>query len=319
MGAMQAQDFGMSFWAIGSRIQGSTFAQVEQAYNRGDILRTHALRPTWQLVTAEDIRWIISLTRPQILSSIRSRQKELGLTEAVFNKTARILEMAMKGNHHLTREEIGGLLSGEGVDLKDNRLSHLLMWAELEGLICSGPLKRNKITYALFSERVPKSAPISKEEALEKLAKRYFSSRYPATLADFTWWSGLTARDARKAFEMAKTSADEWEATGIPGGCRCVLAAAFDEYVISYKDRSAIISGEHLKRAISMNGIFRPVAIIDGRAAGIWKRTVKKDRIIIEATLFQKINKAGLMEIEQAAAWYGAFYGKQVEINIQTV
>lgn len=195
MGAMQAQDFGMCLWAVGSRIPDCTLAQVESEFNRGNILRTHALRPTWHLVAARDIRWIIALSAPQILSSISSRQKELGLTEAIFSKTVRILNEGLKGNHSLSRNEIARLLTDEGINVKENRLSHLLARVEVEGLICSGPIKRNKTTYALLSERVPASPTFTKEEALEELAKRYFSSRGPATVADFAWWSGLTARD----------------------------------------------------------------------------------------------------------------------------
>lgn len=321
MGAMQAQDIGMCKWAVGVRLPGWTVGEIQNALDSGEILRTHVLRPTWHLVARADIRWMIALTAPRILSSMKRRHNEIGLSEKIFQKSAAVIIDALQGGNHLTREELNARLNESGISTGDNRLSHLLMRAEVEGIICSGSLKGAKMTYALLPERVPVSNHLSKDEALALLAGRYFQSRSPATLQDFTWWSGLSASDARKAVQLAPPKIRElgtvFNPANQPKDNRCVLLPAFDEYVISYKDRSEILPGELNGRAISANGIFRPVIIMDGVVAGIWKRTEKKDRILVDAVLFHEIGSDGRHEIEQAAARYGFFLGKDIEINFK--
>jgi hypothetical protein len=148
-------------------------------------------------------------------------------------------------------------------------LPHILMEAEIEGIICSGGIRWKNQTYSLLSERVPVKKTLSKEDALAELAKRYFFSHGPATLPDFVCWSGLPVAEARRGLEINKSTLISetigtetyWFANSItipptlPDSV--YLLPAFDEYLISYKNRSAAISTEDHKKAISSNGIFR--------------------------------------------------------------
>src|SRR5690606_4006618 len=106
MGAVQAQDYNMSEWAVGVRLPGSTVNIIKSAINSGEIIRTHILRPTWHLVSAADIYWMLELSAPQIKSLSRSRDKELGLTEQAFTRSNSIIEKALRDNQHLTREAL---------------------------------------------------------------------------------------------------------------------------------------------------------------------------------------------------------------------
>ena len=156
MGAIQAQDYKMAKWAVGIRLPGSTDRIVEESIDKGDVIRTHLLRPTWHLVSADDIYWMLELTAPHIKASMRSRNKQLGLTDEIFAKCNDILENALSGGRYLTREELEVELAGEIANAKTttegSRLSHILMQAELDGIICNGPRRGKKITYALLSE-----------------------------------------------------------------------------------------------------------------------------------------------------------------------
>lgn len=203
MGPMQAQDYQMAKWAIGIRLPGSTKETIEKAIRNGEIIRTHLLRPTWHFVAADDLRWMLDLTSPRIKVTMRSRHKSLGLTDEIIAKSNRVIEKALTENP-LTRNELVAELEASGFENKDNLASHLLLCAELEGIICSGPSKDDAYTYALLEERVPKSKSLSREEALYNLACIYFRSHGPATLEDFCWWSGLTKTGAREALESAK-------------------------------------------------------------------------------------------------------------------
>ena len=323
MGAMQAQDYAMVKWAVGVRLPHSTDQAVETAVNNGEIIRTHLLRPTWHLVSADDIYWLLDLTAPRIKASLKPRHRELGLSEAVMTKCRTVIENALSGGQHLTREALIAELQKANIATDNNRASHLFSRAELDGVICSGAIKGKKQTYALLEEWVPKTSPLPKEEALARLARRYFTSHGPATLQDFAWWSGLRVNDARQALEsvqsnfVSKTidSQPYWFTnTSSPpktGQESVYLLPAFDEFIISYKDRSASLPFENHSTAVSNNGIFRPIIVVNGQVTGIWKRTIKKDKVIVETEHFNQPNKITMELIEKAAQQYGDFLGKK--------
>ena len=328
MGAMQAQDYNQAKWAIGVRLPHLTEEQIESAFNRGEIIRTHLMRPTWHLVSAEDIYWMLELSAKQIKSTTKSRNRDLGLTESVLGKSKEILVNILEGNQVLTREEINYSLNQAGISTEENRLSHILMEAEIDGIVCSGSIRGKKQTYALLAERVPKKKILSKDEALTLLARKYFTSHGPATLADFVWWSGLPVSSAKHALEMNKLvltseiigAETYWfdnsinVPTTLPDSV--YLLPAFDEYLISYKNRSAVITDDHHSKAISNNGIFRPVIIVNGQISGLWKRTTKKDSILIEPDHFRPHNHSEMQLIKKAADLFGYFSGKQVEVYL---
>jgi hypothetical protein len=328
MAAMQAQDYAMSKWAIGTRLPTITEAAVNTAINNGDIIRTHLLRPTWHWVSASDIYWMLDLVAAQVRASQKPRHKQLELTDKIFTKSFGLMEKALAGNQHLTREELLANLDKVGIGLNGERCTHLLVMAELEGLICSGAEKGNKQTYALLQERVPKPARISRDEALAILAQRYFTSHGPATVQDFIWWSGLSITEGKKALELVKDllasekigAETYWlpQSFVLPASKKkqVHLLPAFDEFIISYKDRTASLLSEHFKQAVSQNGIFYPVIVLDGKVIGLWKRTIVKDRIKIETELFQPITPVTKILIEKAAKPLGKFLGKQAGLVI---
>jgi hypothetical protein len=334
MGAIQAQDHNMAKWAVGIRLPGSTDKMVEESIDKGDVIRTHLLRPTWHLVSADDIYWMLGLTAPRIKASMRSRNKQLGLTDDIFARCNDILENALSGGRYLAREELEVELAGEIANAKTttegSRLSHILMQAELDGIICSGPRRDKKITYALLSERVTEAEPLSRAEAVLKLASRYFTSHGPATLQDFVWWSGLSVTEARPALKLlgpdfvSETTGSQTYWFPDPGQDSVStersensvhLLPAFDELIISYRDRSAFLPSEDHSKAISSNGMFRPVILVNGKVAGTWKRTLKKDKVMIEPQFFQSPDEDIVKLLESAAVGYGQFLRQEVEVG----
>ncbi|GHV05216.1 hypothetical protein FACS189416_4600 [Bacteroidia bacterium] len=290
MGAMQAQDYNMSKWAIGIRLPGYTDKSVEEAFNRGDILRTHVMRPTWHLVSPENIRWMLMLSAEKIKASSKSRDRDLEITEELYTHTNRLIEKILEGNNHLTREAMAEELKGAGIPVDNARMTHFMMRAEVEGIICSGSQQGKAHTYALLEERVPQAKSINKVESLAKLAQIYFTSHCPATLQDFAWWSGLSQTEAKEGLEAVKYSfipeviegQTYWIAPQFsnvaPVASSVHLLPAFDEYIISYRDRSAVLPLDHQSQAISSNGIFRPVILQDGQVIGLWKKSATKSR-----------------------------------------
>ena len=327
MGAIQAQDYSMAKWAIGVRLPNSTDQMIETSINNGEIIRTHLLRPTWHLASQDDIYWMLDLTAPRIKSVLKSRHNELELTENIVLKSNAIIENALMGGKQLTREELEAELIKAKIATINNRGYHLVVWAELEGLVCSGATKGGKHTYALLEERVKRAKTVTREEALAKLARKYFTSHGPASVQDFVWWSGLSVSDAKYALEMVKSefvsesvgSQTYWlaDSFSLPTNDResVYLLPAFDEFIISYRDRSASLPLTSFNKTVSNNGIFRPVIVVNGQVAGVWKRTIKKDKVIVETQLFEQADRNLKTLIERASMQFGNFLAKQTDVN----
>lgn len=331
MGAMQAQDYAMAKWAIGTRLPNSTDKMIEAAIDKGEILRTHLLRPTWHIVSADDIHWLLELTAPHIIASLKARHKELELTESVLKKIYAVFEKKLSGGNHLTREALISMFGKENISIDGNRAYHILLRAELDGILCSGSTKDKKQTYALLNERVPKTHHLTRDEALERIARKYFSSHCPATLKDFVWWSGLSVTDAKKGLEAIKQdfvsetigSDTYWFANSvtIPSNeaVSVHLLPAFDEFLISYTNRKASICTENQQKAIYSNGIFRPIIVINGQVAGTWKRTQKKEKIVVETNFFQPPSPSDMNLIEKKAIELESFWGKKNRTGIPSI
>ncbi|WP_375445499.1 winged helix DNA-binding domain-containing protein [uncultured Fibrella sp.] len=334
MGAMQAQDYDMAKWAVGVRLPGSTEQLVEEAMTRGDVLRTHLLRPTWHLVAASDIYWLLDLTAPHVKRLMAGRNRDLGLTEDVLTKSNTLIEQALADHTYLTREELMSRLQLGGINTSDLRASHLMMHAELTGLVCNGPRLPNERgvkqpTYALLRERVPIRQTLSRDEALTKLAKRYFTSHGPASLKDFVWWSGLSVTDARRAIEDAHSLLTSvtvehqlyWlaqSAGNVPERPDQVqFLPAFDEFMVSYCDRTASLAPEFTRQTITSNGIFKPVIIVNGQVVGSWKRTRTLNSITIDLTLFYALSTDLTEQIHEAANAYRTYAGVEKDWRLR--
>jgi len=326
MCAIQSQDYAMSKWAIGLRLPGSTDNQIEKALDKGDILRTHVLRPTWHIIPAQDIYWMISLSAGKIKALMKTMDRQLEITEKIFKKTNNIIAKCVEDGLHVNRDNIAACLEKAKISTTENRLSHFLLRAELEQIICSGKMEGNQRTYASLHSRVPKKKILTREESLALLATRYFKSRGPATVEDFGWWSGLPITAAREGLEMVKR---ELHNVGIDGSIywfandwkqpakikeAVYLLPAYDEFIISYKDRTAALPTEHHKKVLSNNGIFYPTIIVNGQVAGLWKRHLQKEEVSIEATFFQPQSEAIGRKMEKQAKVFSQFAGRNVKL-----
>lgn len=303
MGAMQAQDFNMAKWAIGMRIGNITDRMVEDALNKGEIIRTHVLRPTWHFVSADDIYWMLALTGPRIKPTIEGYSKYLEMESVDTLKIQSFIFKALEGGNHLTREELCKALEQAGMKADIRQVNHIMSYAEIDGIVGSGRVKGKKQTYCLLEEIIPRPKDFDRDNALEQLARRYFMSHAPATLQDFVWWSGLTLTDSRKAIEMIrndfvieKVEGQEFVFSNSPDmpcdvGNRVHLLPAFDEYVVSYKDRKAIFAHGFYLEVIGKIGLFKATVMYDGQVIGMWKRTLKNKKHTITPEYFIKINK----------------------------
>ncbi|GCE15205.1 hypothetical protein KTT_50640 [Tengunoibacter tsumagoiensis] len=325
--AVQAQDYGAAKWALALRIPEATEQEIDRAFDAGTILRTHVMRPTWHFVTPADIRWLLALTAHRVMALNSSLCRKLLLDHATFLRSNDIITRALEGGNYLTRPELVAHLKQAGIRVEEDLQSTLfMMQAELDGIICSGPRRGKQFTYALLDERAPQTKRLDRDEALAHFTRRYFTSHGPATVQDFAWWSGLTITDVKAGLAMAASdlvsdSIDGqtyWFAPSQPATLRqaqiAYLLPNYDEYVVGYTDRSAIFDLAHTDRLDTRgNVLFTNTIVLNGQIIGTWKRTLKKETVIVELNLFLSLNDEQMQAILQASQRYGEFLEKKVQ------
>jgi hypothetical protein len=328
--AMQAQDYAAARWAVGVRLKGAaTEGSINAALASGAVLRTHALRGTWQLVVPSDVRWLLPLVAPRLLVRTAPRFRELGIDPVTVRKSQVVIARALTERSHLTRTELAAVLAARKINAVGARLSFLLWRAELDALIVSGVPRGKHPTYALLDERVPGANPIpDRPTALVELARRYFASRGPATVADFAWWSGLAPVEARQGFEGAVkmlTGVHVGERTYWHGVHRAwpapetvVLLPAFDEYLVAYRDRNVVLDPTFARTINPGGGMLDPIVVIDGRVRGTWRRELARGAVAIEIDLFTAPSASRKAAIAAAAARYAKFLGLECRVRIRT-
>jgi hypothetical protein len=321
LGAVQSQDYAGAKWALGQRLAGFTNAAIDKDFNDGKLLRTHILRPTWHFVTPADIHWMLLISAPRVHAISAYYYRQAGLDSAMVKRTNAVITKVLQGGNQLIRTEIASALGKEGIDTSaELRMGYIMIRAELDGIICSGARRGKQFTYALLEERAPQIKVWKREEAVAELVKRYFKTRGPATLQDFTWWSGLTMTDAKNGMEKVKSEFaceninDQmyWfpEPKVLPGqrALSAYLLPNYDEYFIGFKDRSAI--GEVAGMAnLPANDptLIANVIVLNGQVVGGWRRTLKKDSVTLELKPIIKLTKKEKEAVETSAEALGNF------------
>lgn len=311
-GAVQAQEYAAAKWSLGLRMpDGATDARVERAFNDGQILRTHVMRPTWHFVTASDIRWMLELTASRVKRALAYANRYYELDTALCNRATTVFARALGAGENQTRAELGAHLARAGLAVKGVRLALLTVHAELEGVICSGPQRGKLSTYALLANRAPRGRRLSREEALAELAGRYFRSHSPATIRDFVWWSGLTTADARRAVEMIGgrqkviDGYTYWTLDTLPATRKrpgfVHLLPTYDEYLVAYRDLDAV------PRKAGSPGTLHQAVVIAGQVAGTWKVVRKPDRFHVGVTTHRAWTGRERRATAEAIARYGSF------------
>jgi hypothetical protein len=346
--AVQSQEYPYARWSLAQRTAAATANDVEQAVAEGRILRTHILRPTWHFVHQADLPWLRALSAPRLHRANATTYTRTGIDAATAARTADVLAAALEGGRQLTRDQLAGELERAGFSVKGLVLAYLIMHAEINGVIVSGAPVRSaagalRQTYAAFGERVgPASAdPLTREESLAALARRYFRSRGPATVRDCAAWSGLTMADVRLGLALAleddsvalereeidgvtfyfnpesahlfsqdSAPPDSSASGGAGSGGRIDLIQCYDEYVMGYSASRSYLGGK--APTFPRHGDPLHVVLLDGRIAGAWRHRLIRpgspgQRCELDIRIGQDRTPTGALE--QAAKRYEAFIG----------
>ncbi|WP_458120502.1 winged helix DNA-binding domain-containing protein [Paenibacillus sp. Z6-24] len=331
LGAVQAQDYAQALWAIGSRMHSGSVAAVEQAIANREIVLTWPMRGTLHFVRAADARWMLQLLASRIWSRLRDKLEQQELKFKQMMLAEKIIHDALREHKRMRRVDLMKLLEYEGIATADGQGYNVLLYLAHSGLICMGPLEGKQQTFVLMEEWLPKVRDWSMEESLRELATRYFTGHGPATVYDFAWWSGLPMAEARKGVEAARMNLllEKYEGVEYWMGADHAVAtepddavhllAGYDEYLLGYKDRSAIVKKEYGPLISGKNAVFTPMLVVDGEIVGLWRRKIRKEKVDISIHPFTEL-KIGEQEIHEAARRYSEFMNLTLSgLNIDRV
>jgi hypothetical protein len=263
----------------------------------------------------------VALIGPVIVRKFRTRWRQLGLSDALLDRIVAALP-AVLADGPRTRREIRAALAAQGVliDSPDPQAhTHAVVYASSTGLICRGPDRGRDATFVLVDDWLPKlpRGPTG-DDAVAELARRFFAAYSPATAADFATWSGLPGAKSVRLVADELTPVEVYGEAGYRLGAaepaRGVrLLPAFDNYLLGYRDRAAIVGAQHY-RTIYEGGMIRPVVLRDGKALGVW--SLARGRGTVTVTPFRPLPKTVLRAVEREVADIGRFIGADLELTL---
>jgi hypothetical protein len=326
--ALQAQDYAGVKWSVGLRAGEATEADVEAACDDGSIVRSWPMRGTLHLVAAEDLPWMLDLTMSRATASAAARRAALAITEGDIERARETAIAALPGRSALTRSALLAAIEAGGVSTAGQRGYHLLWYLAQTGTLVLGPTDGAQQTFARLDAWVRNPRRLERDEALGELALRYFRSHGPATVEDLARWSGLTTRDVRRGIAVAGNGlaplvvADRHylvapeDADAVPDDIGVLLLPGFDEYILGYRDRSAVLAPEHADAIVpGGNGMFRSTIVADGEVVGTWGRRVGAKAVVLEPAPFGVMPSSAIEALAAQAERYARFIGRPVRVR----
>lgn len=322
-GCMQAQDIGQAQRVIGSRLPWATQQDIRQALSDWSIVRTRPMRGTLHYMAPEHVHRMLDLCASKTLQGFAKRREFLWISDHYAETALDLMTKALQGKKSLTRSAMGEMLAAWGIPMQTQRVYHLCCYAATRKLICFGPPTDKEETFVLLDDRVAKPKILTHDEQLATLARMYIRGHGSTTVDDLARWTGLWKTECKKAIALVDDEFDTIEQSGktyyyktpphIKSSKSVHLLGWFDEYFIGYKDRSPVADTEHHGKMFTSNGIFFPLILLDGKVAGTWKRTWKKNDVLIDLTPLPGI-KLPIDLIKHEAEKYAQFRGKEKAI-----
>jgi hypothetical protein len=303
--AVQGQDPRGARLAVRARSEGLTAADVDRALTAERLLLiTWLNRGTLHLVRSEDYPWLQALTTPPLRTSCVRRLRQEGVPAEQGERAVETIERALSEEGALTRQQLRERLDAAGVPTAGQALIHLLFLAAVRGVVVRGPMVGKDHAYVLVRDWLGAQPKIDRDAALAELARRYLVGHAPADDRDLARWAGLPLRDARAGLaaiggELVERDDDlvhlakHAPVAEVPAPR---LLGAFDPLLLGWTSRERVL-GPHT-HLVTMNGIFRPFALVKGRAAATWR--LNRGEVSIEP--LSKVSKAATAALAAEAA-----------------
>jgi hypothetical protein len=324
--ALQGQDLTSAKWSVGARVAGSTEAEVDAAFDRGELVRSWPMRGTLHVTASEDLGWMLALLAPRVIQSTARRRAELELDERTLGRAREVAEHALEAGPR-TRDEMLEAFEAKGIGTSGQRGYHLLFHLGCLGVLCFGPMQGGEQCLVSVTRWIARPRLLMGDEAWGELARRYVQSHGPVPASDLAAWAKLTVTESRRALALAGAHLEVRELDGVPHylapstephlDSSAQLLAGFDEYVLGHRDRRAILDAAHAEAIVpGGNGVFRPTLVADGEVVGTWRRKAKKDLLTLTLTPFPdvKLRRAHRSLMTEAAERVGEFASAPVEV-----
>jgi hypothetical protein len=331
MGAMQAQDNASGLWSLGARLPGRTLADITDALERREALRTWPMRGTVHLVPARDARWMLDLMGAKPLAGAASRRAFLGVSDEVMDQGVEAIGEELAGGRRMARRDLLEAVRARGIPIEGQASYHLLWYASQQGVTAMAPHLGSEASFVLLDEWVPDPVRLDRDEALATMLVRWARSHGPAPRKDFEGWTGLGATDAKRAVALAGDAVTTVAVEGKdmlvdPALLDCAPAGempagtlalpGFDEFVLGYKDRSLFLDPGHMDAVVpGGNGVFRATLVRGGRVIGTWTRRNTATKVVIEPALLVKSSAALRREAEASLVAYAGYLGLEPDIR----
>ena len=330
--AVQAQEPGHAFWSLALRSRSTAEAHVRAAYDAGELLRTHVLRPTWHLVAAEDVRWLLATTAGRVHQVNGSIYRSLGLDAATRDRGAGAIADVLADGTARTRPELAAVLADAGLPSTGVGLASLVMHAELEQVVVSGPMRGAAHTHVLMDDRVPRGRGAAADAADPvRLLRRFLVGHGPATVHDVARWSSLTLTTVRRALEEVRDEVEAFELDGrtyllLPAqdadDAEDVAAASvppvlllplYDELPLSYLDLGHAAPDDHPHRPGT--DVFVGGVVAGDANLGLWRREVRGRTVQVALDLAPSTPEVLRAAAEAEARRLADFLGRDLELR----
>ena len=276
--AVQGQDLRGARLAVRARSEGLSVADLDRELTEErSLLITWLNRGTLHLVASDDYPWLQALTTPPLRTGNARRLAQEGVTPASADRGVAAIARALAEEGPLTRDQLRDRVAAARVPTKGQALVHVLFLAAARGLIVRGPIAGKHHAYVLVRDWLGEPPPVDRDRALAELARRYLAGHGPADGRDLARWAGLPLRDARVGLTAIASELVEREdglvdlarraPVGKPPPPR--LLGAFDPLLLGWCSREPILGSN--AGSVVAGGLFRPFALIGGRAAATWR------------------------------------------------
>lgn len=337
MVALQAQDLGAAKHALALRCaqvrEQPDEPAVDAAFADATIVRNRPSRGTLQVTAPEDLGWLTALMSLRSNAAAVARRDQIGVTQEMVDGVGEVLRSTLGEGTVLSRKALHERFAEAGLPDGGPQASHILRHhTEMMTIVYAGPDGRSE-TFARPEHWIGEHRQVDGDEALAELARRFVGARGPVTVHDLAWWSNLTMADVRRAIELADEAIEavELDATTylVAAGDRNLdvaevdaaladplLLPAFDEYLLGYAARDAVLDLAHFAAIVpGRNGMFRPIVVVGGEVVGTWRQTTRAKTVEVGVEPFGRLSAATKEGLRQRADEVGAFLGKRASIT----
>ena len=323
---VQAQVMGSARMALWARNHSLKQPDINSALNEHrTLVRTSCMRQTLHLLPAADFSiYIIALRRSRV-DAIRRGMSRFGVTQKETDRLNQVILNALSRGPATKGELTEQVRAKAGKSVRDwmDRFWSVVRPAMVEGLVCCGPNRGAEATFVRTDQWLPRQRQVSEEEAKQVLLRRYLSAYGPATLRDFSRWSGISMKEASPiwkslADELIEVSIENTTASLLRKDSDALgnaslrepvlrLLPGFDPYMLAHAEKNHLLDDAFYKRVYRNQGWISPVVLLNGRVIGVWSLVRRGKESPSDVELFEKVSKVTRARIEEEAASLAKF------------